>query len=745
MKSALSFALAWALACLILSPELGAQTTQSTQPSDKVFKSLPYQKGDITMIVGDSIGGPHDIDPMLSKALPAMDLLFMHASIGTTDIRDAWGRMERDLIRGDLGDREVAWYVIMFGGNDAGRPDLINGGYEAYYRKVITTLKRRTRAHIIPVCTIPVGTGLPVMTGFAETLKKLGGEYGLKVVDLYNPSIDFIKKNGQAAFAKDTIHAGKEGHEFMAKEFIQQLGAIEDVTVDLKNGEAKGSTGCGVENLKAGDTTVTLRNQYDFSHPVAVVLKNNDKALDVLIDGKKAEITDGRILVTLPGGIGWVTDDLKEIQKLSGKGELYDAAQAVLDDVAASKTIKLTLGSAAPAVATQPAGDCHALAFGHATGLANKILAPKGADGKNAKLMQAAESFIQQFCDLRLNIPVTSMKNWQRSEGVFPGVRDISGRTLMGDTAVKPREKFQAIFTNFDCPSVSGTISVKLPAKGWQVKVLGPVEFKGLPQGRKFVCEFELTGEEITSYEGDMVVTAEFDVDGIKLRKEETFKLFAPWLGIGAFCDKKELEAGTYTEKIATVYEPETKIDPKATYKRYDGTELKWQPFRSMYGYAGIERAGEVCYSWNLPGNAWNVILFKPWPSGVKGQIPAPEPIYIARWVYSPSDRDVTLLPVFTSRAAKLWINGKIVVDVNNTDEKQWAPGDVGMNWQLVNSWLPEKPKTVQANLKKGWNTVLYKLLLGTSMTGVDKTNLLILDKDRKPMPDLLGSCSPQE
>ena len=56
---------------------------------------------------------------------------------------------------------------------------------------------------------------------------------------------------------------------------------------------------------------------------------------------------------------------------------------------------------------------------------------------------------------------------------------------------------------------------------------------------------------------------------------------------------------------------------------------------------------------------------------------------------------------------------------------------------------MPPKPKTVDAKLKKGWNTVLYKFLLGTR--DIDKVNLLILDKDRKPMPDLLGSCSPQE
>ena len=65
------------------------------------------------------------------------------------------------------------------------------------------------------------------------------------------------------------------------------------------------------------------------------------------------------------------------------------------------------------------------------------------------------------------------------------------------------------------------------------------------------------------------------------------------------------------------------------------------------------------------------------------------------------------------------------------------------MNWELVSSWLPAKPKTVEAKLTKGWNTVLYKFLLGTR--DIDKMNLLILDKDRKAMTDLLGACAPQE
>ena len=732
MKMTVLCAAACAIASLVLVPKpVFAQTapaTSASQPASSVSKYFPYQKGDITMIVGDSIGGPHDIDPMLSKSLPGLDLVFLHASIGTTDIRDAWGRMERDLIRGDLGDREVAWYVIMFGANDSGRPDLVKGGYEAYYRKVISTLKRRTRARVIPICMPPCGAGNPTLAGFCEVLKKLGGEYGLKVVDLYYPSIDFIKQNGQTAFAKDGIHPSKEAHEFMAKEFAKQLGAEEEeVVVDLQSGQAKGSAGCAVENYMAGDGTIALRNLYDFAHTVAVVLRNGDKLLT------------GHGRVTLPAGIGWVTEDLKEIQTVAGKDEVA-AAQQVLDDVAASKTVKLTLGSAKPA-ASQPGQE--SLAFGHAMALANKVLAAKSSDGKNSKLMQATESFIQQFCDLRLNIPESSMKNWQRSDGVFPGVRALYGHTLLGDAAAKPSLRFQAIFTNFDCPSVSGAISVKLPAKGWQVKALGSVEFKDVPQGKKFVCEFELTGEEIASYEGDMVVTAEYNVGELKLHKDETFKLFAPWLGIGAFCDKKELEEGTYTEKIATVYEPETKIDPKATYKRYDGKEIKWQAFRSLYGYTGIERTGEVCWHWGLPGNPWGSVIFSPWPAAPTGKVPAPEPIYVARWVFCPNDRDVTLLPVFTSRAAKMWLNGKLVVDVNDTDEKHWGPWDIGMNWELVSSWLPAKPKTVEAKLTKGWNTVLYKFLLGTR--DIDKMNLLILDKDRKAMTDLLGACAPQE
>ena len=69
------------------------------------------------MLVGDSIGGPHDIIPLLQQACPEKHLRFLNCSIGTTTIKDALQRIDRDLIRSDLGSAaDVGWYFIMFGG-----------------------------------------------------------------------------------------------------------------------------------------------------------------------------------------------------------------------------------------------------------------------------------------------------------------------------------------------------------------------------------------------------------------------------------------------------------------------------------------------------------------------------------------------------------------------------------------------------------------------------------------------------
>ena len=76
---------------------------------------LPFKNNDLIMIVGGQYRGAARHGPLLQKACPENNLRFFNCSIGTTTIKDAFQRIDRYLIRCDLGlDADVGWYFIMF-------------------------------------------------------------------------------------------------------------------------------------------------------------------------------------------------------------------------------------------------------------------------------------------------------------------------------------------------------------------------------------------------------------------------------------------------------------------------------------------------------------------------------------------------------------------------------------------------------------------------------------------------------
>jgi hypothetical protein len=277
---------------------------------------------------------------------------------------------------------------------------------------------------------------------------------------------------------------------------------------------------------------------------------------------------------------------------------------------------------------------------------------------------------------------------------------------------------------------VRGAISVALPPTGWRAAAVGKTDFEGLPPGKRFVAEFQLTGDETCTHQGELAAKVEYEVQGVKWQEQAAFRLFAPWLGIGPFCDKKESEKDSLGVQLATVYPPDKGIDPKAVYRRYDGKNIAWTPVRSLYGYTGIDVAGQLHWGhWDKFLEGTETEVFTPWQP--------PAPVYFAQWVYCPEERDVALLPIFCSKVAKLWVNRKLILEFN-TDNK---PGN-GMNWTQVRTWFGA-PTTVSATLAKGWNEVLFKITSYTPWGDPSAFGCQILGKDMHSIPGLLGSSAP--
>jgi hypothetical protein len=370
--------------------------------------------------------------------------------------------------------------------------------------------------------------------------------------------------------------------------------------------------------------------------------------------------------------------------------------------------------------------------FSQALDLMSAAAALPKDDANTDKVRTLVRQFIDQFTDLRVNFPKERMA---RAQGM--ALRDWWGVNRAGAAAAKPSERFEAVFINHDAPEASGEISIaSLPAKGWKAAAVTPATFTNLKQGQRFVCEFELTGEETCTWKGEMTACVRYKL-GDKAGGEKQMKvwLFSPWLGVGAFCDTKEREQASIKDKFDVAYPPEKGIDAAAVYKRFDGSELRWTAFRSFYSHPGVERVGEV-YWHKAPLQGSDKPLFASWqPPGV---------LYIAKWAYSPDERDVKMLPVFTSRAAKMWLNDKIIIDTINPDEKAWSETTFGMNWTGWSKTDYYVRKTVDAHLKKGWNTLLFKLVSNCRpYDGPDMFDLQIMDANGKPFPDILGACVP--
>ena len=735
----------WFISSMLLVDLLGFAAGAMAQPAAslpttqtaELGRYCPIARDASVLLFGDSIGGPHDIIPELTRS--GWKGHGINISLGGNIVLDALCRMDRDAIRTEL-DHDVDWYFIMFGANDSGSKPMVQGGYEAAYRKLISGLKRRTHARIVLVCAPCLSyedRGKPtrnsIIASMRDILQKLGKEYGVQVVNLFDPTVQFAKENGNTVFAKDGIHPSPEAHKFMAEVVLRQMNFYdmqEWVQANLADKQCKATDGCAASLEAAGDhALLRLVNLYDGPRQVGLAVSGLAPGQGIYDqDGKKLEVADGRCIVSLPAVRVW-TEDLRDIRAITPTDDLKPVlavVDAIEREVKAGQTRTLTIAAQAPAPdLAEPTS-----IYVSGVSLLKAAQALPAGEAQD-KVRAAAERFVGQFVDLRIRLATAPKPVPANGMGTI-------GRS--GDAAAHPKEKIEAYFINSDCPSLSGSLRIAgLPAKGWQAKPLTPTEFHDLKPGQRFKAEFELTGEETCSYEGEMIVAAQYELDGIKQVKEMPMRLFSPFLGIGAFCDSPEQAKASMAEKIKFVYEPEKTIDVAASYKRSDGAQLTWKPFRSFYSFPGIDRSGEVIYD-DKPIGA-NEPVFSGWePSGIN---------YIAKWVYSPKTQEVLLVPEIDCPAARLWLNGQPLV-VLDDDPKITDIRQKGLNWtpwhKTYFAWanVGGEAKTVKATLKEGWNVVLFKLVSAAGANKArDSFGLWIWDKDKKPVADLLGSCVP--
>ena len=697
------------------------------EPSAQYF---PIGTNQIIEIIGDSIGGPGQIYPMIEQALPARRLFGLGASCGGNTLRDALGRLDRDAMRTDLDSgADVNWYITMFGANDAALFDA--QGFEANYRRLIEIIKRRTHAHLTLVatpCFTPAeNKANKRLSEFADVVAKLGREYSLATVDLYHPCLEQFNANSGTPFMKDSIHPAAAGHKFMAETFLKQFnfyGLSEQVEVDLATLKTTGTTGCDATIAKTDDgLTLTLVNRWDFKRKIGLVLHDAEKFDIFDATGTKLDIQNGRAIPELPEPSGLLLTDLAAIRSdTTTPANAQRLAGDIETEAQRSRVLKLRLlPKNVTAVAVKESESVSI--FEKAIELANL-----------AKSNTNAQRFVDQFTDLRVNF---LKERFPKTAGSY-ALRDLYGVTRVGDAAAKPIERFEVVFINHEAPNASGEIRIAATPKGWNVKAVTPTTFTGLIRGQRFTVEFELTGEETCTWQGEMLVAANFKLSGNSQPvKQAVVQLFSPWLGIGTFCDTKERETASIEEKFAVIYPPEKTIDPAATFTRFDGKALHWQAFRSFYSHPGVDRSGQIQWIENgMRTNGKGGKVFDPWkPAGV---------LYIAKWVYSPVERDVKLLPVFSSRAAKLWLNGTAIINAITLDIKVWRETETGMNWTAWNKTEYYTRKTVDAHLIKGWNSILFKLVSNSRPSDTDDIfDLKIFSTSNNLIPDLLGSCFP--
>ena len=253
--------------------------------------------------------------------------------------------------------------------------------------------------------------------------------------------------------------------------------------------------GFAVERISAngGGYTIALRNLYDFGHAVALQACKA-RALDAYSDGgERLAIQDGRDRGAAPRALALpVTPDPKQGRALATAGNLTDIANRAgkIQDAlnaAASCTIHL-VPRAGPR--RRPGLRREAVPIdAQCISLWQAAAALSPAEPRHRELQETAASLVQEGGDLRINFP----KETVPSTGVrrLP-VRDVHRQG--GPAAAKPKEKFEVAFYNFYASPVAERFPSRCPpvAGGW--RPVGKTEFAGLPPGRRFVAQFELSG-----------------------------------------------------------------------------------------------------------------------------------------------------------------------------------------------------------------------------------------------------------
>lgn len=259
-----------------------------------------FKDGEKVLFLGDSItraGGWYSMVSLFYETrFPDRHITWMNAGISGDTAAGALQRLQWDIL-----DRKPDTVVIMFGMNEAGRPDLpgkigSEDRVKLYHDTMVELVSKLKKAGVQVVLCTPspseATAQLPTeakpeinagLTRIAQVARELAAEYGLPLVDFNGPmnkiAVDFQKTNPSfTLIGNDRTHPGELGSTLMGSLFLQAQkvsSVVSETIIDASTRQLVSVQNAQVSELqvKEGQISFTLL----------------EKALPVPFEGKSRE------------------------------------------------------------------------------------------------------------------------------------------------------------------------------------------------------------------------------------------------------------------------------------------------------------------------------------------------------------------------------------------------------------------------------------------------------------------------